>query len=222
VTIRTMRTMRSLLALGSIVTLVASSTALASHLDPQKKMTAADQARVRAMLFKKADFGPGVRTQPNAAASHVTCRGLDQSDLTLTGEAESPTFIRGVSVFSSLAQVYRTLKESKEGWRRSTGAAAKCLEDVLRREYAKQGLSLQSFRKRAFPRVGQGTVAFRAVLSGESQGLTVLFTLDVVGLLYSRAQVALVFGSLSPPTKAEEVRLARLVAGRMAKAMRGA
>jgi hypothetical protein len=215
--------MRRLLVLGSMIALVASSAALASHLDPQKKITAADQARARAMLFKKADFGPGVRTQPNAADPHLTCGGLGQSDLTLTGEADSPTFIAGVTVFGSSAAVYRTLADSIRGWGRSTrAAAAKCLEEVLGREYSKQGLTLRSFRKRAFPRIGQGIVAFRVVLSGESQGVTVPFTHDVFGLSYSRAQVAVLVGSLSPPAKAEEVRLARIVAGRMAKAMRGA
>ncbi|MGH3137419.1 MAG: hypothetical protein ACRDPV_13110 [Gaiellaceae bacterium] len=214
--------MRRLLVFGLLLALLPVGTALASHLDPQKKIRPADQARARAMLFKKADFGSGVRTQPNAADAHVTCRGVSQSDLTVTGEAESPTFIGGVTAFSSSAQVYRTLADSNGGWRRSTGAgAAKCLELVLSREYSKQGLTLQSFRKRAFPRVGHGSVAFRVVLSGESQGVTVSFTLDVIGLLYSRAQVALAVVSLSPPTKPEEVRLARIVAGRMAKAMGG-
>lgn len=216
-----MRPVRHLAVLGLLLALLPVGTALANHLDPQKKIRPADQARARAMLFKQADFGSGVQTQPNAASPHVTCKGVNQSDLAVSGEAESPTFVGGVTLFTSSAQVYQTLADSNTGWRRSTGrAAARCLEMVLRREYSKQGLTLQSFRKRAFPHVGQGSVAFRVVLSGESQGVTVSFTLDVIGLLYSRAQVALGVASLAPPPKAEEVRLARIVAGRMAKAMR--
>lgn len=220
--IRPMRHMRRLLAFAVLGAFAVSGTALANHLDPQKKITPADQARARAMLVKKADFGLGVQAIPNAAEPHVTCRGMDQSDLILTGEAQAPSFVRSGSAVSSTAEVYRTVRDSRVGWARFTGAAgARCLEEVQRREYAKQGFTLQSFRKLNFPRIGQATVAFRVILSGESQGVTVPFTLDLVALLHSRAQAGLVFGSLAAPARAEEVRLARLVAKRMATAMRG-
>jgi hypothetical protein len=61
------------------------------------------------------------------------------------------------------------------------------------------------------------------VLSGESQSVTVKVVIDLVVLMHSRAQVPLFFGSaLVPVPRADQLRLARLTASRMAKAMRGA
>jgi hypothetical protein len=216
-----MRTMCRLLAAVVLGVLVASGTAAANHLDPQKKIKPADQARARAMLLKKADLGPGVVSQTNGSEPHVNCTGVDLSDLIVTGEARSPTFARGVTLFTATAEIYRTVADSSASWRQTTGAAwTTCLREVWGTEYAKQGFTLQSLSKLAFPRVGLKTVAFRILLSGEVQGLTVPFTLDVVVLMQSRAQVALIFGSVAAPAKAEELRLVRLTAKRMATAMR--
>jgi hypothetical protein len=92
---------------------------------------------------------------------------------------------------------------------------------MYRSEYAKQGLTLQSFRRHSFPRIAQDAIAFRALLTGEVQGTTVPIAIDLVVLRHTRAQVALAFASMSPPTRAEEARFARLTARRMAAAMRG-
>jgi hypothetical protein len=213
---------RSLAALALVaLSLVATATALASHLDPQKRYTPADQARARAMLLRAADLGPGTRSQANPPDPHTTCKGLDQSDLVLSGKARGKSYARGVTVYGSNAEVYATLADSKAAWRRSTTRAAlRCVEELYAREYAKQGLTLQSFNRRSFPNVAQETIAFRVVLTGEAQGITVPIALDIVGLRHTRAQAGLVFGSVSPPTRAEEARLARVIAARMATAMR--
>jgi hypothetical protein len=214
---------RRALVVGLLIALAASAVAAASHIDPQKRLTPADQARARAMLLRAGDLGSTVRVQANAAQPHTTCKGLDQSDLVLTGEARSKSFVSGITVYSSSAVVYRTLADSRSAWRRSTTRPALvCLEELYAREYAKQGLTLESFTRRSFPLIAQGTLAFRVLLTGEAQGMTVPITIDLVVLRHSRAQVGLVFGSVSPPSRAEEARLARLTASRMAKAMRGA
>ena len=70
--------------------------------------------------------------------------------------------------------------------------------------------------------MSQQTVAYRIALSASVQGQEVPLYVDLVVLMQSRAHVALYFGSgLAPAARAEELRLARLAAGRMAKAMRG-
>jgi hypothetical protein len=70
-----------------------------------------------------------------------------------------------------------------------------------------------------FPRLAEKSVAYRLVIS--SQGIRAF--LDLVALKQGRAQVSLLFTSgLTPVPKEEELRLARVVAGRMTKAMRGA
>jgi len=51
---------------------------------------------------------------------------------------------------------------------------------------------------------------------------TVPVYVDIVALLRSRGQATVIVGSaVVPPQKAEELRLARIVARRMATAMRG-
>jgi len=75
-------------------------------------------------------------------------------------------------------------------------------------------------RRVAFPRVSSRTVAYRLKLSAESQGVTIPFEFDLVVLMHSRAHVNLFFGSgLVAVPREDEVRLARLTASRMAKAM---
>ncbi len=219
-----MRSMRRLLAFGLLLALLPVGTALANHLDPQKRIRPADQARARAMLLKKADLGPAYRAErSNSPDTEVDCAGLDESDLTVTGEAESPTFTLGVSFLSSSAQVYESFADANASWRRGTGTAGtRCITATLRREFAKQSIRLQSLRKIAFPRVSQRTAAYRVALLASVQGQEVPVYVDLVILMHSRAQAALYFGSgLATTARAEELRLARVVAGHMAKAMRG-
>ena len=216
--------MRRLLALALLLALVPVGTALANHLDPQKSIRPADQARARAMLLKKADLGLVYRAErSNSPDTEADCAGLDESDLTVTGEAESPTFTLGLSFLSSVAQVYESFADANASWKRGTGTAGtRCITATLRREFAKQGIRLQSLRKIAFPRVSQRTVAYRVALLASVQGQEVPVYIDLVILMHSRAQVALYFGSgLATTARAEELRIARVVAGRMARAMRG-
>ena len=216
-----MRSVRRLLCFVLLLALVGTGAALAARGDPQKKITAADQARAKAMLLRKADFSPVFKATPASGdEGDFYCKALDESDLTLTGEAESPTFQGGVEFVSSLSQVYESLADSSTSWRRGTSAAGdKCVRDEFRRQFQKEGIRLESFRRMAFPRFAERSIAYRFVAS--SQGVRVFF--DVVVLQQSRGQAALLLGSaLAPMPKAEEVRLTRVVAGRMAKAMRGA
>lgn len=198
--------------------------ALATHGDPQKELTAADNARAQAMLLRKTDLGPGFKgSVDNSEDPDLYCKALDESRLTLTGEAESPDFARGFVFISSLAQVYESVEDATVSWKQGTSAAGeRCARDLLRREFAKEGVRLVSMRRIAFPSFSSRSVAYRIELSGVSQSITVKVTMDLVVLMHSRAQVALNFGSaLAPVPRTEELRLARLTASRMAKAMRG-
>jgi len=201
--------------------LVVSGAALAARGDPQKKITPADQARAKAMLLRKTDLGPGFKAKPaDQSDDDFYCKALDESDLTLTGEAESPDFDTDLVFISSIAQVYESVADANTSWRRGTSAAGeKCLSDEFRRQLKADGLRVGSFRRTSFPRIADRSIAYRLAASG--QGVKVY--IDFAVLQESRAQAALFF--VSAPTsvaKAEQVRLARIVAGRMAKAMRGA
>ena len=204
-----------------LASLVVSGAALAARGDPQKNITPADQARSKAMLLRKADLRPGFTATPASVEDDdFYCKALDESDLTLTGDAESPDFERELTFLSSLAQVYESVADANTSWRRGTSAAGeKCVRDEFRRQFQRDGIRLISFRRVAFPRLAQRTAAYRLVAG--SQGVRVY--VDVVVLQQSRAQAALLLGSaLTPLAKAEEVRLATAIADRMKTAMRRA
>ena len=78
-----------------------------------------------------------------------------------------------------------------------------------------------SFRRIPFPNVAERTAAYRLRLSAEMQGTTVPLVLDLVALRQARAQVSTFFTGLSAIPRSEQVLLARVVAERMARAMRG-
>jgi len=113
--------------------------------------------------------------------------------------------------------------DASASWRRATSAAGVgCARDLLRREFAKEQVQLVSLRKVSFPRIGQRTLAYRVVLSAKQGQTTFKFYLDLVVLMHSRAQAQVIAGSAFQPfPKAEAVRLARIVGGRMTRAMRG-
>lgn len=212
--------MQRALVLVLVVALAGAATALAGRGDPQKRLTRADQARAKAMLVKGSDLGSGFRALPALGGpGDVYCKALDESDLTLSGEATSPTFQGGVATVSSLSRVYRSLRDSSTSWRRGTSAAGeKCVRLRFGTELTAQGGVLESFGRIAFPGVAERVSAYRLVVS--AQGLRLF--LDVVGLKQGRAQVALLFGSgLAPMERDVEVRLARTVARRMKSALRG-
>ena len=203
--------------------LVLAGTALADHLDPEKRIRAADQARAKAMLLRQSDL-PGFRRQPPSGSDpHLTCTGLDESDLTVTGDAEAPTWAVSVVYITSSSTVYATQADAATSWRRGTsGVGMRCLREELGREFARQGTRVVSLRRVSFPTLAQRSAAYRLTLEGTAQGQTINAYVDFVVLLHGRAQAGLVVGSaLVQPDRPAEVRLARTIAGRMAKAMRG-
>jgi hypothetical protein len=204
--------------LACLVGMAITGGALANHQDPQKRVTPADQARAKAMLLRKADFPATFRALPPSPDTHVTCKALDESDLTLSGDATSG-FAGGTVLFLSTAQVYATQTDSRMSWRRFTSApGVRCLRETFRREAARSGVVLRSFRRTSFPRLAEQSDAFRMVAT--RQGVRAVA--DIVILRQGRGQAAVLITSVRQPLpKAEEVRLARVVAGRMARAMRG-
>ncbi|MEX0850377.1 MAG: hypothetical protein WD015_02625 [Gaiellaceae bacterium] len=218
--------MPRLLTLALLACLVVAASASATHQDPQKALTKADNTRARAMLLKRTDLPPGFQARPDSGQDpHTDCpAAVSESDLTLTGEAEGTNFALGVVLVDSAAQVYQSTADADVSWRRGTSAAGvRCVTALLRREFSKQGIDLLSLRKIAFPRVSDRTVAYRVSLSAHSAQGPVPFYLDIVALMHSRAQATVIVGSaLVVPTRVDELRYARLVAARMARAMRGA
>jgi hypothetical protein len=206
-----------------VLGLATAVVARADHLDPQERFTSADQARARAMLLRRADVAAGATSHPGGSPVHTTCRALDESNLVLTGEAHTPDIrLAGLFSFQSVAQVYRSVAHATASWKRANGAAGVA---CLRAEFGKlvSGLQLYSFRRLRFPRPAQRTVAYRALYTGQAQGRTVRVYLDAIYLGHSRAIAGVFIASaVGVFEQKDEARFARLVAGRMTKAMRGA
>src|SRR5574340_529267 len=100
--------MRALVVVALLVALAASTVALGAGGEPQRRITAADQARARAMLLRKPDFPAGVTVTRQASGTlSFACAALDESDLTLTGEADSPSFSTGFVDATSGSEIGR-------------------------------------------------------------------------------------------------------------------
>jgi hypothetical protein len=211
-------------AAAVLLALVVSGSALAAvatHGEAKKRIRPADQARAKAMLLKRSDLPAGFRaSKPEPDSGHYYCKALDESDLTLTGEAEQPGFESQPFYLTSVSQLYLSVGQANTSWRRGTSAAGlACARRLYTEELKKEGVVVRSVRPVAFPKVGQRSFALR--LEARSQAVPVF--LDLVAMQHSRAHVTLMFVTpLAPFPRAEQVRLARLTAGRMAKAMRGA
>lgn len=215
--------MRRLLACV-VLALVAPGLALGARGDPQNKPDAADQARAKAMLLRKSDLPGFTRSGSGSDSPSGYCTALDESDLTVTAQARSPSFTAGATFVSSESSVYESVADASASWRRGTSAAGqRCLRTLVGKEFAKQNVRLVSLRKTPFPHVARRTALYRVVLSGAAQGIPVKVVVDVIALSTSRAQAFVYLGAaFAAPARGAELRLARLVAGRMSKAMQGA
>lgn len=219
--------MRTLLVTLAVLALAGS--AVAADGQPRRALTKQDQARALSIVLKRGDLGQGFveekRTDDDRIPKGARCGALDESDLTVSGDADSPDFhLQNGSAFvtvGSTAQVYRTLREANTSWNRGTAAqVATCLADiVLLSAPAGRNVKLVSTTKRAFPEVTQKSTAYRIVVSFAVGGQRVPVYVDVVILQRGRIQSGLLFSSIGAPVgKAEQVALARVIASRLARA----
>jgi hypothetical protein len=209
-----------LLIVVPLLALLVSGAALAGRGDPRERLTPVDQKRARAMLLRPSDFGLAYRAiPPSSRASGFYCAALDESRLTITGKGQSPTFQGGVEFASSLSRVYRTAGEATTAWGLGTTPAGEaCARKELESQFRTAGTRVVSFARMPFPRFAERSQRYRVVV--ESQGVRAF--VDAIALKKGRAVVGLVLGSgLTPMPTAEEIRLTRSVARRMASAMKG-
>lgn len=206
--------------------LVLAGAATADHLDPQERVRAADQKRAAAMLLRKADLPQGYEPERTSDLEpHLACRALDESDLVLTGRSKSDYWAREYQIVGSTSVVYGTARDSAAAWRRSTSTVGrKCVRDEFRKTFARQGETMRiALRELALPKLATTAMAYRLVISGADPAQPPLLFIDVMLLSHGRAQVGLLFaGVVTPPARAVEIALSRLVAQRVKVAMRGA
>jgi hypothetical protein len=214
-----------------VVALVLVGPALAADGQPRHALTKKDQATARSIVLKRADLGEGFvpqeRSDDDSLPKGARCGPLDESDLTVSGDADSPDFqlIKGpifVTV-GSTAQVYRTLREANASWQRGTSAqTARCLADIVRLSAPRgQRITVVSSKRVPFPEVAPKATAFRLVLTIAVGGQRIRAYVDAVVLQHGRVQSGLLFTSVGTPVgKSDQVALASLVATRLAKASR--
>lgn len=223
-----MRVARALAAV-LVVGLALTGTAWAANGEPKRAFTKADLALARSVLLVRADLGDGftgVKHADQAIPAGARCGPLSESDLTITGKADSPDFRLqrpGVLLTAgSSVHVYRTLREANASFSRGTGKqVTTCLADVIRLSApAGQEIRVRSAKRISFPGVAPKTVAYRIVASvaaGAGQSVTVY--LDAIVLQQGRIQASLVFTSAgSPLAETDRVVLAGVVAKRLATA----
>ena len=158
---------RRLLAGLVAVCLGVPALAFAADTEPQKRFTAADQAKARSVLLTRTDFATGwKRTTSPEDNSDLRCPGFnpDESDLTLTGEADSE-FTNGTGAFvASMAGIYESVGDAQASWtRENKPAVARCLGHLLKEVFAADGgvAHVTQAGRLSFPRVAPRVAAFR-------------------------------------------------------------
>lgn len=221
--------MRALVLAIAAFVLVAPVAAQAAEGEPRKALTKTDQAAARSVVLKRGDLGKGFEAQPRGKDDGIPkgarCGPLDESDLTVTGDASSPDFrfAKGglfVTIGSS-AQVYRTLREADASWKRGTSAqTTTCLSDIVRLSAAPgQKITVLSAKQVAFPAVSPKTTAYRLVVSIRVRQQSVRAYVDAIILQQGRIQTGLLFTSVGRPVgQVDLLALASVVATRMTKA----
>jgi hypothetical protein len=213
-----------------LVALAVTPVAWGADGEPKKALTSKGNATARSIVLKRGDLSTAftLRTRPDEdLPKGVRCGALDESDLTITGEAQSPDFqLSQPGLFvtiGSTTNVYRSLGEAGKSWKRGTSAqTTTCLADIVRLSAPPgQRVSIVSAKRLTFPKVAPMTSAFRVVATLTIGGSRVRTYIDAIILQHGRIQSGVVFTSLGRPVgQADELGLAALVADRMARANR--
>jgi hypothetical protein len=203
---------RRRLAAVLLLALAAPALALAADTDPQKKLTAADQAKARTLLLKKSDFVAGWKKEPASPSKDdggdFSCPNYnpDQSDLVLTGEAEAEfAGPEGIPSVTSVANIYKTRREATTAWARGDRPQlVPCVASVFEKELEKDGSKITFTRKGkiAFPRYSPRTSAYRfsfnVSTTQNGKPLSFPMTMHFVVLGHGRGDVTLMTMSLGP------------------------
>ncbi len=214
-----------------LLALALAQAAAGADGEPRRALTEKGTATARSVVLKRGDLSPGFTAQKRPdddLPAGVRCGALDESDLTISGTAESPDFQfvqPGILVtVGSTVNVYRTLADATRSWTRGTSSkTATCFADVVRLGAPRgQKVEIVSAKRLSFPTVAPRTAAFRIVATLTLPGMQrIRAYVDAIILQNGRVQSGLVFTSLGQPLgQATEVGLAALVATRLASASR--
>jgi hypothetical protein len=214
---------RSRIALAVVVAVLASaSVAAAAGFWPKLERNASDQALAEKAILHFTDFTPGSgwSIAPTGGSGNLrdpACDGPAFSDegRVLTGRASSSFRATGLQVWSS-AEVMQTLAMAQRDAGKTTSAAVvPCITALLRKGLPKQG-RLISAQRLAFPRVGDWSDAYRALVDVTANGTKLRMQVDLILVLRSRVEITLMQLApfvISSQAKSGEVRMVQHLAG---------
>lgn len=223
--------MRRRLAVALLVVLAVPALALASDKDAKKQINPADQRQATSILLKRTDFATGWTKLPNTPDDDedMSCPGYDpdESDLVLTGDAESSfRFSDRLHTVVSTANVYKTRAHALASWTRGVKRAAPaCFAKLMKQTLEQDGTPTAIVRQGwiTFPKLAPRTAAMRVVLkvtfTSEGQNATVPVTITLVGVGNGRADAGLMTMAIGDDFAMSDVRgFAKLLAQRLAAA----
>jgi hypothetical protein len=185
--------------------------ALAAKGEPQKKITAAGQARAKLVALKQTDFPAGWVQQPvpknKKSESNPRCSfyNPDNSDLVENGDYDSPDFNRadGSSISSSTG-VFRTVQMAKTAYRRiAVPLLGKCFAEIFRKGItAPNSVTIFSSGMLQFPRFGDRSHAYRISALVKTPSGRAPVAVDVVVLNKGAIDVAVIMVGIGKPLPA--------------------
>lgn len=214
------------------VLLVGAGSALAADGEPKKQIVAADQAKAKSIVARKADLGATWKIDADDSSSggddfRCSYYNPDQSDLTKTGDADSPDFVRETNsqfaFLASQASVFKTAGQMATSWSRVIRPNfARCFAEAVAEGIGEGGdakFALRSAGTLAFPRLAPRTAAYRVTGTVTVEGQKVPVWFDVIAMSRGRSVALLLFAALlTAPDGQEERAIARAVATRQAAA----
>jgi hypothetical protein len=220
---------RRLLAALLVACVAVPAIALAADTDPKKKITPADRAKARSIVLKRADLAAGWKKVPPGPDADTTCPGYNpnESDLTLTGEAEADyEHAPSATLVSSYAEVYATKADALKSWARNNKPAlARCIGFFFHKEVTKEGNQVRIVKagRMAFPKLAPRTAAFKVVanvtITENGQKRTVPVAIHLLAFGNGRGDTSLYTLSLGAATPTADLRaFGKLLASRLAAA----
>ena len=214
--------MRRSLAVVTTLALLLGSTA-AGAAWPKREQNAPDQALANRSILHLSDFGTGAgwTSAPTGGGGGTlddpSCHSSAFSDVgrVLTGSAESSFKTAGLQIWSS-AEVMKTLAMAQRDVQRtSSSVVVPCLTAILSKSLP-SGAKFVSLKELPFPRVGDWSDAYRALVDVSANGVTVRIQFDMVLVRSSRVEITLMQVApfaVSSLAKTGEARLAQRLAG---------
>jgi hypothetical protein len=212
---------RIVLALVAAALATASAAAAAGSW-PRLERSAADQALADRSILHLTDFAPGSGWSPAPAPSSgnlhdPACAGraFSNEGRVLTGRASSAFRAPGLEIWSS-AEVMKTEAMARSDARVTTSSVVIPCVSALIEKGLPQQVRLVSVKRLAFPRVGDWSDAYRALLDVSVNGTKLRMQADMVLVLRSRVEIT--FMQIAPfvisaQAKSGEVRIVQHLAG---------